>query len=173
MDPSRKNRLILLVALVILWIMLTGSLEPVSVVAGLLISVLIVRLTWRPLLLGIRRVGGHTAHPLKIKPLEAFKMLPRFFYDILKASAEVALIAIRPRISIRPGIVRVDSHLKNKTALVFLSNYITLTPGTLTVDIDTSHHQIYIHSLDLDSLDAQGVREDVALLEGRLGRVLE
>ncbi len=99
--------------------------------------------------------------------------MPRFLYDILKASAEVALIALKPRIEIRPGIVRVDSHLRNKTALVFLANYITLTPGTLTVDIDTSHHHIFVHALDLETLDASEIREEVALLEKRLGRVLE
>ncbi len=94
-------------------------------------------------------------------------------FDILKASAEVAIIALKPRIDIRPGIVRVDSHLKNKTALVFLANYITLTPGTLTVDIDTARHHVFIHALDLGTLDAPDIRNEVAMLEKRLGRVLE
>lgn len=173
MESSWKNKLILLCLLAALWIMLTGSLEPASLGAGITVSALIVWLTWRPLLLGTRPVGAHTAHPLDIKPIEVLKVMPRFLFDILKASAEVALIALKPRIEIRPGIVRVDSHLRNKTALVFLANYITLTPGTLTVDIDTSHHHIFVHALDLETLDASEIREEVALLEKRLGRVLE
>ncbi len=56
MDPSRKNRFVLLVALVILWVMLTGSFEPASLGAGIAVSALIVQLTWRPLLLGTRHV---------------------------------------------------------------------------------------------------------------------
>ncbi len=173
MDPSRKTRFVLLVALVILWVMLTGSFEPASLGAGIAVSALIVQLTWRPLLLGTRHVGAPSARPLDIKPLEILKIFPRFMFDILKASAEVAIIALKPRIDIRPGIVRVDSHLKNKTALVFLANYITLTPGTLTVDIDTARHHVFIHALDLGTLDAPDIRNEVAMLEKRLGRVLE
>jgi len=173
LESSLKNKFILLCLLAVLWIMLTGSFEPVSLGAGIAVSAIIVQLTWRPLLLGTRHVGAHSAHPLDIKPLEILKILPRFMFDILKASAEVAIIALKPRINIRPGIVRVDSHLKNKTALVFLANYITLTPGTLTVDIDTAHHHVFIHALDLGTLDASDIRNEVAMLEKRLGRVLE
>ena len=173
MKDSWKNPMMLFLSLSVLWLMLTGSLEPSSIAAGSIISIFIVRLTWEPLMMGGRQVTAHPSPPLIIHPLEAFRFFPRFLYDILKASAEVAFIALRPRISITPGIVRIDTHIRNKTALVFLANYITLTPGTLTVDLDISRHDLFIHSLDLDSLDASSLRDDVRSIEGILGGVFE
>jgi len=168
-----KKPMLLLLSLTVLWIMLTGSLEPSSIGVGFVVSSLIVIITWKALFPAARNIHVSDTAPLKFRPLKAIMILPRFVFDILKASAEVAVLAVKPVISLKPGIVRVDSHLKNKTALVFLANYITLTPGTLTVDVDVIHHDLYIHSLDLDTLDAAGLRKDVKSIEMTLGSVLE
>lgn len=173
MNASWKNPLILFLSLSVLWLMLTGSLAPSSIAAGSIVSILIVRLTWKPLMMVGRQVTAHPSPPLIIHPLEAFRFFPRFLYDIMKASAEVAVIALSPRISITPGIVRIDTHIRNKTALVFLANYITLTPGTLTVDIDAVDHHLFIHTLDLECIDNECLRKNVAAIEKNLGRLLE
>jgi multicomponent Na+:H+ antiporter subunit E len=153
--------------------MLTGSLALSSIGVGFAVSSLIVILTWKALFPGARKIHVEAGPPLRFHPLMAALLFPRFVFDILKASAEVAVLAIKPSISLKPGIVRVSSSIRNKTALVLLANYITLTPGTLTVDAGAADHDLFIHSLDLDTLDAPGLRKDIRAMEKNLRRVLE
>jgi multicomponent Na+:H+ antiporter subunit E len=96
-----------------------------------------------------------------------------FLYDIVKATLEVSILALSPKPRLMPGIVRADSKLKSKTALVILANQITLTPGTLTVDTDLVNHGLFVHSLDLKTLDECTVCEQVAKIEKLLGRIFE
>ncbi len=173
MRSSLKTPLTLATALFLLWVALTGSVKADSILVGLALSLLITFVTWRPLFSGSRHIYVHDPEPLNFHPLKALMVLPGFIADLTKASVEVAILAVKPSIALRPGIVRVESHLKNKTALVFLANYITLTPGTLTVDMDISSHDLFIHCLDMDSLDASSLRDEVISIEGILGGVFE
>jgi len=78
--------------------------------------------------------------------------LPYFFYYCIKANIDVALRVIHPDVPIRPGIVKVHTTLTGEMARTFLANSITLTPGTLTVDIDGQ--DLYIHWINIDTEDA-------------------
>ncbi len=66
-----------------------------------------------------------------------------FFIAMAKANLDVAYRVITGRI--RPGIVRIDTGLKTDYALTFLANSITLTPGTLSVDVDEENNYLYVH----------------------------
>ncbi len=78
--------------------------------------------------------------------------LPYFFYYCIRANLGVALRVIHPDLPIRPGIVKVQTTLTNDMAKTFLANSITLTPGTLTVDIDGQ--DLYVHWIYIDTEDA-------------------
>jgi multicomponent Na+:H+ antiporter subunit E len=62
---------------------------------------------------------------------------------------------INPKLPINPGIVKVKTTLKSDTALTFLANSITLTPGTLCVDIVAEEGLLYIHWIDVKSQDVE------------------
>jgi multicomponent Na+:H+ antiporter subunit E len=62
------------------------------------------------------------------------------FIEIIKANLDVALRVIKPVIPINPGIVKVKTKLKTPMGRLILTNSITLTPGTLTVDIKMIHY---------------------------------
>ena len=66
-----------------------------------------------------------------------------FFIAMAKANLDVAYRVITGRI--RPGIVKIDPGLKTDFGLTFLANSITLTPGTLSVDVDEDHNYLYVH----------------------------
>ena len=66
-----------------------------------------------------------------------------FFISMAKANLDVAYRVITGRI--RPGIVKIDPGLKTDFGLTFLANSITLTPGTLSVDVDEEHNYLYVH----------------------------
>ena len=74
-----------------------------------------------------------------------------FLWECIKANLDVAYRVITMRI--RPGIIRVSSDLKSDLGIFMLANSITLTPGTITVDIDEDTHDLYIHNINVGEGD--------------------
>ena len=70
-----------------------------------------------------------------------------FFYEMAKANFDVAYRVITGKIN--PGIVRISPDLKTDLGISMLANSITLTPGTLSVDIDEDKNDLYIHWINV------------------------
>lgn len=81
--------------------------------------------------------------------------LPLFLWECLKANFDMAYRVLNPRLPIRPGIVKVKTSLRSDTGLTFLANSITLTPGTMTVDIDKENGFLYIHWINVQATDVE------------------
>jgi multicomponent Na+:H+ antiporter subunit E len=76
-----------------------------------------------------------------------------FIWECIKANFDVAYRVLHPAMPIKPGIVKVKLSLKTNIAKTILANSITMTPGTITVDLigDTLYvHWIYVSSTDPD-----------------------
>jgi len=71
-----------------------------------------------------------------------------FFVALAKANLDVAYRVITGKI--RPGIVKISPELKTDLGITMLANSITLTPGTLSVDIDENTNDLYIHWINVD-----------------------
>jgi len=71
-----------------------------------------------------------------------------FFFAMAKANVDVAYRVITGRIN--PAIVKINPNLKNDMSLTFLANSITLTPGTLSVDVDQKTNELYVHWINID-----------------------
>jgi len=71
-----------------------------------------------------------------------------FFFAMAKANVDVAYRVITGRIN--PAIVKINPNLKNDMSLTFLANSITLTPGTLSVDVDQKTNELYVHWINVD-----------------------
>jgi multicomponent Na+:H+ antiporter subunit E len=71
-----------------------------------------------------------------------------FFWAMVKANVDVAYRVITGRIN--PAIVKINPNLKNDMSLTFLANSITLTPGTLSVDVDQKTNELYVHWINVD-----------------------
>jgi len=129
----------------VLWLLVTWSLVWQDVLVGLVFSVLV----------GLLAGNLLPPQPVKlISPRRWFWMLvylPYFLYYCVKANLDVAYRVLHPEMPIRPGIVKVKTGLKSDLGKTFLANSITLTPGTLTVDIVDQVfyvHWIYITGED-------------------------
>lgn len=81
--------------------------------------------------------------------------IPLFLWECIKANIDVAYRVVHPDLPIRPGIVKVKTSLKSDVALTFLANSITLTPGTMTVDIDKENGFLYIHWINVQTDDIE------------------
>lgn len=100
--------------------------------------------------------------------------LPLFIWECLKANVDVAYRVAHPALPIKPGIVKVKTALKSETGLTFLANSITLTPGTLSVDIDQERGFLYVHWIDVKDKDVeQATKIVVERFERILKRIFE
>ncbi len=88
------------------------------------------------------------------KPYNLICLLLSFLYELLLANLQVARIVLTPGLPISPGIVAYDTKLESDLAITSLANMITLTPGTLTMEVSDDKHRLFIHTLNLDDPDA-------------------
>ena len=96
----------------------------------------------------------------------------RTLYLCVRSNLDVAYRVLHPDMPIRPGIVKVRTTLKSEIAKTFLANSITLTPGTLSVDIDGQ--DLYVHWINVRGEDPEEhTAEIVKPFEGLLRRIFE
>lgn len=142
------RRLIYFVLAFIIWLLLTWSLQAQVLIAGLAASV-IVSLLFHKIL--------PKEHNVFISPVRIFWFLvyiPVFFYYVIVANIDVAYRVLHPKMPINPGIVKIKTNLKTDSGITALANSITLTPGTLTVDL-TDDGFLYIHWINVKSTDTE------------------
>lgn len=145
-----KSRIILFILGFLVWCLLNWVPDWQHLFIGVFVSALVAFLTGD---LFIKRPGV-LKHPERYFYF-VFWYLPVFIWECIKANLDVAYRVLHPRLPINPGIVKVKTSLKTDTALTFLANSITLTPGTLSVDIDREKGILYIHWIDVKAKDVE------------------
>jgi multicomponent Na+:H+ antiporter subunit E len=93
------------------------------------------------------------------KAFVAIALLGRFAIELVSANVAVLRIVLRPRLSLRPGIIAYRTELTSAMGKTWLANLITLTPGTLTLFLTEDGSTLYIHTLDID--DAVAVSDGI------------
>ena len=149
------RRLIYFVLAFIIWMLLTWQFDAQVIIAGLITSA-IVALLFHEIL--------PKEHHVFISPVRVFWVLlylPVFFYYVMKANLDVVYRALHPKMPIKPGIVKIKTILKTESGITALANSITLTPGTLTVDL-TDDGYLYIHWINVKSDDVEEATELIA-----------
>ena len=159
--------LVSIVALWALWLALVGTLDPQEVIAGGVIAVLVTFVA------GGAPFTGRSLGILAPKRFAyAVVYIPYMVWAIVKANLDVARRVVDPRLPINPGIVRVKTRLKHPIARTALANSITLTPGTLSVDI--CDDELCIHWVDVQSENIEeATREIVSGFEKSLEVIFE
>lgn len=76
---------------------------------------------------------------------------PWLFLRIVESSLQVTKIILNPSLPIKPTLITYRSHLKHQAAIVLLGNSITLTPGTITVEVNGN--QLMVHAINEASGD--------------------
>ena len=99
-----------------------------------------------------------------------------FVWELIKANLDVARRALSPKLPINPGIVKIETDLKSEYAQSALANSITLTPGTITMDIaeEKGKTYYYIHWIDVASEEVPEASDAIAgTLEKWVRRIWE
>jgi multicomponent Na+:H+ antiporter subunit E len=140
--------------LFIFWLLLSGHLSAFLIGMGALCAFAVA-------LFGRRMdVVDHEGHPVHLAPRALFGYWPWLLKEIVKSGWEVSLLILHPRLPISPTLVRVPATQKTDLGRTIFANSITLTPGTLSVDV--GRREILVHALTHEG--AQG------LLEGDMDR---
>jgi multicomponent Na+:H+ antiporter subunit E len=138
----------------LIWYGFTTSLQPAEIITGLIVSVLIAYVTvinfgcCDPILVNLSHIGYF------------FKYFFVFIIALIKSNFDVARRVLSSKLDINPGIVVFKTKLKNDFAKMVLANSITLTPGTLTVDVIKNN--FYIHWIDVQTEDPEEVYKQIA-----------
>ena len=74
-----------------------------------------------------------------------------FFKELILSALRVAWLALQPRIAIRPAIIAYPLTVTSDAQITLLANMITLTPGTLSVDVSDDRKWLYVHAIDVAS----------------------
>lgn len=158
-----KSRIILFILGLLVWLGLCWPCDCQYFLVGILVAAFVAFMTGD---LFVKRPYVFR-HPSRY--LWFIYYLPVFIWECVKANIDVAYRVTHPARPINPGIVKVKTTLKSDTALTFLANSITLTPGTLTVDIDEQGGFLYVHWIDVKQQDIQKATE---LIVERFERIL-
>lgn len=145
-------RLMRLAWLLLVWLALWGDITVANVASGLLIGGAVV-------------VGFDTwqSGDLVIRPLKVARFAGFFAYQLVVSSLTVARTVIWPRGRVYTAVVAVPLHGCTDAVATILADAITLTPGTLTLEVSREPLTLFVHCLD--ARDADAVRADVRRLE--------
>ena len=149
-------------ALFCLWLLLTSTSDLQEVAAGAILALLVAGLGYH----GFTSRGLRIFSPRRLVHLAIY--LPVFFWEMLKANFDVAWRVVHPRMPIRPGIVAIKTELDSDIGKLFLANCITLTPGTLTMDVRGDY--LFIHWINVKDEDVERASQ---LIGGRFEKHLK
>jgi multicomponent Na+:H+ antiporter subunit E len=155
--------LVLNFVLAVVWMALQRSITLADFVVGFVLGFAIIALTQRALIDEVadiaasRRSPEPTSYPRQTWRIIAF--IGFALWSIVKANIDVARIVIRPRLNIKPGIIAIPLDVKSEAGITVLANLITLTPGTVTLDVSSDRRTIYVHCIDIQ--DADAIRDDI------------
>ena len=142
-------------ALLLLWLLLTGSIRADEIVVGILVA-LIVSLISAPYI----HIFAGIRYTPKALP-SVFRYLAYFFIQLIRANFDMARRVLSPSLPISPDIVEVDTRLTSELGQLLLANSITLTPGTLSVDI--VNDRILVHWIAApEGINTEQATKDIA-----------
>lgn len=144
--------------LALVWVAATGEFNFLNLATGFGLGFLILFFT--------RRVIGSPGYFRKIRT--GTGLLLFLIEELIRANLRVAYEVITPGKSFRPGIIAVPLEARSDLEITLLSNLITLTPGSLSLDVSPERDRLYVYVMYLD--DVEAVRRRIK--EGYEQRVL-
>jgi multicomponent Na+:H+ antiporter subunit E len=148
-----------IVLLTLAWLALTGSFTIPNALLGLALSALASSFAREQ-----RRRSEIAIRPLRVIGLAAL-----FAYELALSGYRVARLVLTPRMHLEPGIFAYRLKVDRNFEITLLANLITLTPGTLSVDVSADRRTLFVHAIDCS--DPDQTRRDIA--EGFERRIME
>ncbi len=151
--PSASTMLAVNLVLALIWMAMSGRFDAANLVLGFIFGYAV--------LFVLQRVIGRSAYFRKSLVLLRFAGF--YVVDVVRANVRVALDVVTPASRAHPGIVAVPLDAKTDTEIAVLANLITMTPGSLAIDVADDRSVIYVHSMFVEDPEAfaQDIKDDL------------
>lgn len=154
-----RKHIALNIILALIWCLLQEKLDLPEFVIGAILGYVIIYLHRTVL-----DDGKTEQHVFSIKAsvlcvAKTLRYLIVFFFEVVKANIDVVKIVLSPQLNMTPGIIAYKMEVKTDAGITLLANSITLTPGTLSVDISEDRKILYIHALHIE--DAEKLEQSI------------
>jgi multicomponent Na+:H+ antiporter subunit E len=136
-------QLILNLLIGVIWMFLSESYSFASFLVGFVIGALLLFL--------LNRFIPDSYYFKHVKAIGYLIFL--FIKELMLANIEVLKWVYKPKLNFEPGIIALPIDVKKNWEITLLANLITLTPGTLSVDVSRDQRFIYIHAIDLPDVN--------------------
>jgi multicomponent Na+:H+ antiporter subunit E len=150
---------VLNIFLALAWVAFTGGLTVENFFAGFAVGYGVIWLT--------RDAIGAQGYVSKVPSVLGFALF--FLILFAKASLRVTVEILTPRETMRPAIIAVPLEASTETEILLLSSLITLTPGSLTLDVSADRKFLYVHDMYADDPE----RAKAEIKDGLERRLLE
>ncbi|OBZ95994.1 cation:proton antiporter [Pararhizobium polonicum] len=84
----------------------------------------------------------------RVRPVKLLLLVGLFVKELALSAIKVAIMVLKPDMRLKPGIFAFPLTLTRDFEITLLANLITLTPGTLSVDVSEDRKTLYVHALD-------------------------
>ncbi|MBI1992812.1 MAG: Na+/H+ antiporter subunit E [Deltaproteobacteria bacterium] len=149
------------ILLTLIWAGLSGNFTFSNVAVGFGLGYVVL---WM-----MQRVLGRSRYFAKVHQVIRFALF--FLWELILANLRVAHDVVTPTHHSRPGVIAISLDAKTDVEISMLANLITLTPGTLSLDVSADRRVLYIHAMYIDNDDIDAVRRKIK--SGMERRVLE
>lgn len=136
-------QLLLNVFIAFLWMFLTVTFNASTFIVGFLLGALMLWIT----------KGFFPGRFYMNRVWAVIKLILLFFKELILANVHVLLLIVQPKMPIKPAIFALPTVLEKDWEITLLSSLITLTPGTLVIDVSDDSKTLYIHALDYGDAD--------------------
>ncbi|CAM3777169.1 Na+/H+ antiporter subunit E [Mesobacillus zeae] len=133
-------QILLNVFLAFIWMFLKTSYTPATFFIGYFFGLLII--------FTFRRFFSTNFYLNKV--LAVIKLFLIFNKELFLSNIAVLKVILRPKLNIKPGIFALPTELTEDWEITILANLITLTPGTLVVDVSPDNKILYVHAMNID-----------------------
>lgn len=152
------------ILLAVIWAIALGPMTPFNLVVGFVVGYLMLALAWR---LGLGDQNQRINYFRRV--FQVLSFLVFFSKEMVAANIKMAYYTVQPLSRLRPGIVSVPIDGMSDIEITTLANLITLTPGTLSLDISEDNTRLIVHCMDAS--DPEAVEREIR--EGFQRRVKE
>lgn len=153
------SRLLSNIFFALIWALVSGKLSLPSLLIGFVLGYFVLWLT--------QSMMPPTRYFTRLSA--AIRFPGYFLWQLLLSNLRVAYDVITPHLYMRPGIIAVPLDVSTDQEITLLANFITLTPGTLSLDVSEDRRYLYVHAMFVD--DADEFRQEIK--DGFERRLLE
>ncbi|WP_290652773.1 Na+/H+ antiporter subunit E [Aquisalimonas sp.] len=149
------------ILLAFVWVALSGNFTGSGFLAGFIFGYLVLAFV-------SRMSGDMTGYTRKIPQVIGFTLF--YLWELIRSNMRVAYEVLTPTHYMRPGVIGLPLMTQSDAAVTLLANLISMTPGTLSIDVSNDNRMLYIHAMHIDDEDA--LRADLKDLERRVIELL-